>query len=304
MSAVTLRGTFVMLAAAAGLLQIIPVAGAPARLEGATPPVGAHEPTRVAAHAVVFSERSPLSAPRVIAERGGLDPVQAGRLRVAAYDLEAERFQLLVPPEYAPGAGFGLLVWVSPSADGGVGRPEIQELLRRHRLLWVGADGAGNQRPRWDRWGLALDAAHNVQRQYQLDRERIYVAGYSGGGRVASALALLFPEAFRGGLFLLGCDFHRRLPNPEQPGSHWPAAFPPPRRHILATAREQSRYVLLTGEDDFNRIQTRAVAEAMQAEGFRQVTYLEVPGLAHQGPLPIGWLDRALRALDGEAPAP
>jgi hypothetical protein len=35
--------------------------------------------------------------------------------------------------------------------------------------------------------------------------------------------------------------------------------------------------VLLTGERDFNRVQTRVIRREMEKEGFRAVTYLEVP---------------------------
>ena len=111
--------------------------------------------------------------------------------------------------------------------------------------------------------------------------------------------ALLYPETFQGAIALFGCNFYRRLPVPERPGAYWPAAFPKPRRATLKRIKRERRFVLLTGERDFNRQQTRATYEAMLDEGFRHVTYLEIPGAGHYVGVEPTYLARALRALDG-----
>jgi pimeloyl-ACP methyl ester carboxylesterase len=219
-----------------------------------------------------------------------------------AYDLARESFQVFVPAVAPPAAGWGLLVWISPGPFGGTLRPETQALLAQRGLIWVGANAAGNDRVRWDRWGLALDAAWHAQKLYAVDPERIYVAGYSGGGRAASALTLLYPDVFRAGLMVMGVDWYRDLPVPDQPGAHWPAPFDKPPRDLLRLARERSRFVLLTGERDFNRAQTRVVRAELENDGFRTVTYLEVPAISHYDPVPGEWLARAYAALDGAPP--
>jgi acetyl esterase/lipase len=146
--------------------------------------------------------------------------------------------------------------------------------------------------------GLALDAAHNMSRLYSIDPERVYVGGYSGGGRTASALAVLVSEVFRGGLCVMGVDYFRRVPIPDQPGTYWPGTFPPPPPATLERLRRQARFVLLTGELDFNRAQTRAYFGEFQRDGFEHVTYLEVPGASHSDGPDGEWFARALDALD------
>ncbi len=217
--------------------------------------------------------------------------------------MAAESFEVYVPPGEPPADGWGLVVWISPSGRGGFTSPEIQAVLDERRLIWCGADGAGNRRHSWYRVALALDAAHHLARLYPIDPARVYAAGYSGGGRVASSLVLLYPELFRGGLFLMGVNFYRPIPIPDRPGSSWAPRFPPPPAEELAAIRHGSRLVLVTGALDFNRAETRRVHEELVADGFAGATYLEVPGIGHYDRLDRAWLERAFAALDAPPPA-
>lgn len=256
-------------------------------------------PHRTGVFTATLTERSPHSELGELIRRTGVsrreveaDP-NGGR-----YDLARESFSLVVPESYRPEVPHGLLVWVSPGPIGGASRPDLLRELALRRLIWVGANDAGNERPRWYRFGLALDAAHNLQKLYRIDPERIYIAGYSGGGRISSVLSVVYPEVFRGGLFMVGCDWFRPLPIPDRPGTSWPALYPKPAKHDLDLAKSRNRYVFLTAERDFNRIQTREVLHAFEREGFSSTTYIEVPGIGHYGPVPTPYWLPALDALD------
>ena len=259
------------------------------------------EPGRTGRYRVAFEgEPDPLARPEVYLERYGVerDVAERGDPGGLGYDLGDETFEVFVPEGYEEGAGFGLLVWVSPTPFGGVETPEVQAALGGAKLIWIGANGGGNGRPTWDRTGLALDAARKMAALYDLDPERIYAAGYSGGGRVAGGLALHFPEVFRGAFTVYGVSWFEPVPVPDKPGAHWPASFAAPPEASLPGLRKESRFVLLTGGRDFNKPQTRAVRRAMEAAGFEGVTYLEVPGASHYE-LPDGeWWSRAFAALD------
>ena len=245
-----------------------------------------------------FEARSPLGLRREILLRHEIDEKVLGPTGVA-YDLSDETFEIYVPASYSPEGGAGLFVWVSPLDWGGFTREAIREALDREGMIWIGANRSGNRRLRWDRISLALDAVHNMSELYSLDEDRIYVGGYSGGGRTASALTVLYPEVFRGGFFFMGVDFYRDVPALDRPGAHWPAAFPRPPKERFELARDRSRYVLLTGELDFNRIQTRELYERYRADGFRHVTLLDVPGLSHYSGFDGVLLDQGFEALKG-----
>lgn len=265
----------------------------------------AHRPGR---YRTAFSERSPLSGLDAQVERFGLSAEEVAALASTdrSYDLAHESFDVYVPEGYDPQTAYGLLVWVSPGPRGGFARPETAAVLDERRLIWVGADNSGNDRATWIRMGLALDAVHNIERLYNVDPRRVYVAGYSGGGRTSSHLAFFYPQVFSGGFFLFGCNFYEQVPVPDRPGTHWPPGMPRPSKPILRQIRADSRFVLLTGERDFNRPQTEAYYEAMQDEGFEHVTYLEIPGADHYTGLDDAWFRKGIDALDaplaGSAP--
>lgn len=216
------------------------------------------------------------------------------------YRLSQETFEVFVPEDYRPEEPHGLIVWISPGPEGKP-RQEWLDTLRKHKLIWVGPNNAGNNRTRWVRLGLAIDAAYNLQKMYRIDPYRVYVSGASGGGRCASTLAMTFPEVFTGGGFpIIGCNFYRVVEagkgDDGQP-TYFLRAFNRPPAKAFATVSKERRFVLLTGETDENRPQTELYARAMQKDGFRHVTYLQVPGMGHQSP-DAAWFERGIVALD------
>lgn len=263
-------------------------------------PLLAPEPGRVGRYRTAFTERSPLSDPSEVLARTGTSAAEIRQWDPSEgrYDLADESFEVFVPEGYRPGAGYGLVVWVSPGYTGGP-PPELEPVLDEHHLLWVGANRAGNPRFTWNRIGLALDAAHAMAGLYDLDSDRVYVSGYSGGGRVASTLGLLFPEAFHGTFCIFGVSYFRPVAVPDRPGAHWPEAFPKPSREAMSTLRRQSRFVILSGTRDFNRAQSILYSEAMREDGIEHVTYLEIPEGSHYTEVSPEWWGRAFDALDG-----
>lgn len=85
---------------------------------------------------------------------------------------------------------------------------------------------------------------------------------------------------------------------PDKPGAHWPARYPTPPRDRLRQLKRDSRFVLLTGEWDFNRPQTQKIYDLMVADGFDRVTYLLIPGASHYDPPGGEWWEKAIAALD------
>jgi hypothetical protein len=211
--------------------------------------------------------------------------------------LEHELFFVHVPADYRRDTPYGLLVWISPTDFGGTVRPDLRALLAEKKWIWIGAHGSGNERPLLDRHALALVAATEAPKSWTIDPARIVVAGYSGGGRTASQLALLWPELFQGGLFVMGCNWYERLDVPGEPGRFWNASFPTPPEASLALARSHP-LVFLTAEHDFNRAQTFATEKAARRAGFRRTKRIEIPGIDHFGRPPIEAWRAALDALD------
>jgi tetratricopeptide (TPR) repeat protein len=247
-----------------------------------------------------FSEPDPHGGLDTLLDRLGIDREEVASVdaKGGRYTLREESFHVYVP-EAMPPQGFGIMVWISPGWFGGFTREEVRTTLEDHHLIWIGADHAGNRRPRWYRILLALDGVHNLRGLYRIDAERVYASGYSGGGRIASALAMLYPEVFRGGFSLFGCDYFRRVDMPDKPGAYWPPRYPPPSGEALRQIKTRNRFVLLTGELDFNRTQTKATYKRMLEEGFEHVMYLSIPEASHYDPVGREWLEQALLFLEG-----
>ncbi|HUA90696.1 MAG TPA: PHB depolymerase family esterase [Steroidobacteraceae bacterium] len=158
-------------------------------------------------------------------------------LQPFSVDLAAERYALYVPAK-APPQGYALLVFIPPW-DAARVPPGWGPVLERTGTVFVTAARSGNDADDLTRRApLALLAAVNVTREYPIDPARIYVAGFSGGARVALRIALAYPDLFRGALLNAGSDAI-------DAGPPSPAA-----RERLAQFRASSRLVYVTGADD------------------------------------------------------
>lgn len=210
------------------------------------------------------------------------------------YDIAKESFLVIAPGSYTTNSIWGLMVWISPSDE--VQIPlDWQSELQRHGFLLIGARNSGNNRAVIDRARLALDATSNMCRQFKIDRRRIYIAGFSGGARMASMLGVAWPDVFRGTFSVCGVNFYRNVKTTT--GRLYVAAYTPDPRY-LSMAKKSGRFVLLTGENDMNRENTKTVMkEGFLKDGFNQVLCLELPGMKHAMPGAVEF-NRALDYLD------
>lgn len=212
------------------------------------------------------------------------------------YRIGEESFSVYVPPAYDANVPHGLLLWIS-AGDGG-GMPKgWEELMDRRKLIWIGANRAGNGHSvPGRRMPLALDAVHNAEKTYNIDPNRVYTSGLSGGGRVASVLAIHYPDIFSGGIFVVGAECWELIPVTGKPGRAYKPMPRPPEKY-LAMARQRGRYVLLTGDNDFNRQQTKDYYDHGYKKKLEHVLYMQVPEMGHQMP-PAEWYEKAIIFLD------
>lgn len=183
-------------------------------------------------------------------------------------------YRVRVPPGAAP---HGALVFVSPRDDAEP-RDGWAEVLDRRNLVWIAAEGFGNDRRSAQRVLVALMALKQLQRLLPLDRDRLYVGGMSGGGRVASQALARFPGFFSGALYIVGADYV----TPESQ---------------LQPEMATKRVVFMTGDGDFNRREIHRVYLRYLDAGVRQSHLIDLPDFDHQYP-DADQLDEALELLD------
>ena len=253
---------------------------------------------------LTFTERSPLSTLEQVCRPAEFDPKEhfpPEKKDRWEYDLAKESFEVVVPRGYRPGAPYGLFVFISP---GEAQAPRAWlEVLARHKLIWVSANNAGTSRGIPIRMGLALDAAHNMKKRYNLDPARIYVGGYSNGGQLASYVIRGFSQEFSGAYCMLGYSFYGGRLNDKgqvEPGvSSWAWHGP------IDRIKKDVKLVLMDGEGDpqCRPGAARASSEAFLLDGFQRVNFIEVPRLGHRPP-DRAWFEKGLLALEAKPKTP
>jgi len=175
-------------------------------------------------------------------------------------------WQLYVPDTYDATRPAGAVVYVSPTPKGGP--PRIwNEPLGEKNLIWIGANDAGNRVGVGKRMFLAMLGPKILANEYVLDADRVYVAGFSGGGKTASRVAVARPEVFRGGIYIAGAEA-------------WGTTTPPPKLDII----RQNYHVFLTGTNDFNERLTRRVYASYKGAGVENCELIVVNRLGHELP--------------------
>ncbi|MEL7474150.1 MAG: PHB depolymerase family esterase, partial [Planctomycetota bacterium] len=225
------------------------------------------------------------------------------RTRVApvSRDLLAERLVIRAPAGYDPLRPAGLVVWVDPT-DRGTPPAMLHRACDELNLVAIGAADSGNGRPFVDRMQLVLDAAASAQERYHIDPERIYLVGFSGGGRISSMMVACFPDVFAGAVPIGGLNHSSQVRTPD--GKTWPKTYERPRGRRLAELRTR-RVAAISGPSDFNYEQMLAYAKGWRRDGvpFR---FIDVPGLGHELPAPdvmagaLRWIDEPWRERRAE----
>jgi len=257
------------------------------------------EEHRIGRFSISFKERHPLTDLKDLCRRQGwkIADVKKAEPELESLKIEDVAFEVAVPETYAPEKSFGLLVWISPS-DSGTPPEEWIDVLAQKNLVFIGAHNSGNARGVAYRLGFALDAVHNITKRYSIDKGRIYVTGFSGGGRTASRAGIAYPDVFTGGIYQGGMDFYRAVPDPADAKREFPPTFVKPEGDLFRKVKSESRHVVLVGQKDFNRPSAKAIFDVMvKKEQFTRATYVEMPGKEHE-PADAAALGKAIDALD------
>jgi pimeloyl-ACP methyl ester carboxylesterase len=180
---------------------------------------------------------SPLSATRL-----EQDLKQSGKtLAAQPLSLPEEKFIVYLPSEQ-PTRGYGLLVFVPPWQDARI-PPGWSAVLDQYGVIFVSAARSGNDEATFGRREpLALLAAHNITQQYPVNPERTYIAGFSGGSRVALRLALGYPDLFRGAVLNAGS------------GPIGDVQIPLPPKELFFQFQSSMRLIYVTGDWDADQL--------------------------------------------------
>lgn len=179
-------------------------------------------------------------------------------------DLEIT-WEINIPANYDPAYPPGILVYISPQNKIKLPSGWI-DVTEDKNLIFIAARKSGNKEPVSKRFAMALLALPLLQATYAINTDRIYISGFSGGGRVASMVSTSYPQIFKGALYNCGVNFWQDI-NSEQ----------------LETIKE-NRFVFLTGTNDFNLIDTKKVYSKYKKAGVINAKLMIVSNMGHSNP--------------------
>jgi hypothetical protein len=156
--------------------------------------------------------------------------------------------------------------------------------------LFCSPYNAGNEVKVGERTRIVLDVLDDVRRRYKIDPNQTYLAGFSGGGRMACPIACSLPEYFGGLIPICGANLAIRLP------------------YLMHRVQDRLSVAFVTGEKDFNRKETeKFLGPYFKDLKVRSKTWV-VDKMAHAVPKPevltaaLTWLAKDLerRRTDAE----
>ncbi|TNE60272.1 MAG: hypothetical protein EP340_00130 [Alphaproteobacteria bacterium] len=185
-------------------------------------------------------------------------------------------FDVRMPAGYNPSRPAALLVFI-PARPRAKLPADWRDVLDSRQVIFVAARSSGNTVSNGKRISYALMARVLAEQHWTLNPNRIYVSGFSGGGRVASLLTAQFPKSFHGAIYFSGVNFIDEAPE-------------------LYQALRHHRFVFIAGEFDFNLEGTERSRAQYEAAGITHTRLLVVPRMEHDLP-PASVLDEALAYL-------
>ncbi len=183
-----------------------------------------------------------------------------------------------VPDSYDPKMPAGILVFISANNSGKI-PGDWKKLMDTKNLIWIGANRSGNKIATSLRVIYAILAPTAIGQNYKINADRIYISGFSGGGRVSSMVAIDYAHLFKGAIFNSGVNF-------------WGKEKPKRYDEI-----KKNYYVFITGSKDFNLRDTKNVYNAYKKAGIPNIKLMVIPFMSHEQPRPKKYAE-AINFLD------
>lgn len=183
------------------------------------------------------------------------------------YDSKKQAYELFVPTRKDTKKPLPAILFIS-AGDDPQGWKTFEKTCKDLGFVFIGVRNAGNNVPGAKRCRIVLDCFDDVRRQMPLDPDRTYIAGFSGGARMACSIGFALPELF-GGILPI-CASGELRPEP------W-------LRHRLI---DRLSIALVTGTTDFNRGEVERWRGPFWKEiGIR--TRVWIPAIGHTLPSPV-----------------
>ena len=207
-----------------------------------------------------------------------------------ALDLKKYPVAVYVPKGYDGTQPYGLMIsMMNAQGSSQQPRPEYLATLDARHLLHVGFDpyngvfdGGSEELMFTNHERLALAAVYHMFGAYNVDRGRVYLTGFSWGGRITGEVVPRQPRIFTGGIAVGGCFTSDERVIPSYP-----------------FARRNTAMVLVTGDWDYNRQETWGGYNTFLQLGYK-AWFFQEPRRGHR-PVTGEVFEKAVGLLDAAA---
>ncbi|VGO16305.1 hypothetical protein PDESU_04896 [Pontiella desulfatans] len=129
-------------------------------------------------------------------------------------DHDDTEYTIYVPESYGTDHSdpHGIILFYS-SNDSGSPSSTLIPLLEERKLIHIGALSNGNGTGTSQRIGMGLMGLLRAMELFNIDTDRIYLTGNSGGSRTLHSLSFYHPELFTGAFGVVGSGYPEYLPN-------------------------------------------------------------------------------------------
>jgi hypothetical protein len=114
----------------------------------------------------------------------------------------------------------------------------------------------------------------------KIDNKRIYVAGFSGGARVASYAAFLRPSLFTGVFGVCGLDFCQKVDRVKATGEDAYGVFSVDEQRA-EEAKKKVKFAVVTGSKDFRYGNILDIYSGGYLKNGYDAKLIDVPGMEH-----------------------
>jgi dienelactone hydrolase len=174
-------------------------------------------------------------------------------------------WEVYVPDGYQAEDPAGLMIYISPSMSGQIPR-RWQSVMDKYNIIWIAANRSGNRVTVARRATFALVAPTLAAIHYNIDRERIYLSGFSGGGKMTGMLAADYPHVFKGAIYICGINSLDKHPSKQ------------------FELFKQNHYVFVTGTWDHALDQTKRVHRQYLSSGVDNSKLMIIRNMTHANP--------------------
>jgi hypothetical protein len=183
-------------------------------------------------------------------------------------------YALYIPLSYIPSVSQPVIVFFDSHGAGVLPLKKYKDLADRYGYIFAGSNNSMNGNSTELNLTFGNNLINDLESRLNIDKRRIYTCGFSGGSRVAAAVAI-----FTGGInTVIGCG----------------AGFP----NIDKPIENKFNYIGIAGTEDFNFDEMQELEDLLKKS---DVEHIFIPFNGKHEWCPVGTMDRAFTWLKFKA---